>query len=153
MDLAEQLVEQIADPTLTFGERARLRCQLAKALEESGNYEGAREALGELWSRIGEHPKLDGLDQATAAEVLLRVGGLTGCIGSTKQIVGVQEIAKNLISESLTIFEALGEVGSMAEARAYLGHCYWRQGEYDEARINLYEARLRLTDADAKLKA
>jgi len=153
MDLAEQLVEQIADPALTHGERARLRCQLAKALEESGDYEGAREAMGELWSRIGERPKLDGLDQATAAEVLLRVGGLTGCIGSAKQIVGVQEIAKNLISESLTIFETLGEVWRVAEARAYLGHCYWRQGEYDEARINLYEARLRLTDEDAKLKA
>ncbi|HEX7177784.1 MAG TPA: hypothetical protein VF240_21165, partial [Pyrinomonadaceae bacterium] len=69
MDLAEQLIERIADPYLTHCERSHLRCQLAKALAESGDYEGARKALGELWSRVGERPRLDELDQATAAEV------------------------------------------------------------------------------------
>src|SRR5436853_3453494 len=109
MAISSQLLHRIADPTLSPDERARLRCQLAKELEDVGNYEAAREAMGELWSRIGEHPKLDGLDEATAAEVLLRAGILTGWVGSVKQIEGAQETAKNLISESIAKFESLGD--------------------------------------------
>jgi hypothetical protein len=37
---------------------------------------------------VGERPVLDELDEATAAEVLLRAGTLTGWLGSTKQIEG-----------------------------------------------------------------
>ncbi len=80
MNLVKELRLKIADPALTFNERARLRCQLAKELERSGNYEAAREAMGELWQRIGDRPVTDNLDQPTAAEVLLRAGVLTGDI-------------------------------------------------------------------------
>src|SRR4051812_33960850 len=100
-----QLLHRIADPSLTANERARLRCQFAKQLEDVGNYEAAREALGELWRGVGHQPVVNELDQATAAEVILRVGALTGWIGSCKQIEGAQETAKNLISEGTTIFE------------------------------------------------
>ena len=44
--------------------------------------------MGELWSRVGERPVLNELDEETAAEVLLRAGVLTGWIGSVKQIEG-----------------------------------------------------------------
>jgi tetratricopeptide (TPR) repeat protein len=122
-------------------------------LEEVGNYEAAREAMGELWSRVGERPVLDGLDEATAAEVLLRVGVLTGWLGSTKQIEGAQEIAKNLISESITRFETLKNTTKIAEAQMELGHCYWREGSFEEARVLLKEALSRLDDKDVNLKA
>src|SRR5436853_7511528 len=101
MAISSQLLHRIADPTLSPDERARLRCQLAKQLEDTGNYEAAREAMGELWSRVGERLTLDELDSDTAAEVLLRVGALTGWIGSAKQIHGLQELAKNRNSQSL----------------------------------------------------
>jgi hypothetical protein len=48
MDLANQLLRQIDNPTLSRAERAQLRCQLAKELEEAGNYEAARGAMGDL---------------------------------------------------------------------------------------------------------
>src|ERR1051325_5660917 len=80
MDLTVKLLRQIDDPALDRAERARLRCRAAKELEDSRNYEAAREALGELWHRIGERPAVDGLDRRTAAEVLLRAGSLTGWI-------------------------------------------------------------------------
>ena len=86
MTLVKELLNRIADPTLTYNEKAKLRCQLAKEFQKLGNYEEASEAMGELWYRFGEHPVLDNLDQETAAEVLLCAGVLTGCIGSAKQI-------------------------------------------------------------------
>jgi Tfp pilus assembly protein PilF len=140
MNLQTQLLHQIDDSTLTHAERARLRCQLAKELEEAGNYEAARGAMGDLWQRVGERPQLDGLDQHTAAEVLLRAGTLSGWIGSSKQIEGAQEFAKNLISESRTIFESLQETEKAAEALTDLAYCYWREGASDEARVILRDA-------------
>ncbi len=153
MNLANQLLHQIADPKITVNERAKLRCQLAKELEEIGNYEGARSAMGELWEGVGERPILDNLDKATAAEVLLRVGVLTGGIGSAKQIEGAQEAAKNLISESIEIFEGLEQKEKVAEAQIDLAVCYWRQGAFSEARIMLQEALKLLSDKDDELKA
>jgi len=123
MIISSQLLHRIADPTIPKNERARLRCQLAKQLEDVGNYEAAREVMGELWSRVGEYPVLDELDPATAAEVLLRAGVLTGWIGSVKQIEGAHEKAKNLVSESLRRFEVLGDGLKGAEAKMEPGQC------------------------------
>ena len=144
MIISNRLLRQISDPSLTKEKRAQLRCQLAKELEEVGNFEAAREAMGELWSRVGERPVLDGLDELTAAEVLLRAGVLTGWIGSTKQIEGAQETAKNFITESIPRFEALQNAEKVAEAQTEVGFCYWRQGSYNEARVWLQEALNRL---------
>src|ERR1043165_1253235 len=135
MNLTNQLFHQIADPTLTNEERARLRCQAAKQLEEAGNYEAAREIMGELWPGIGHRPSIERLSEITAAEVILRAGVLMGWIGSCKQIEGAQEEAKNLISESRTRFETLGKAEKIAEAETEIGFCYWRQGEFNEARV------------------
>lgn len=153
MNVANQLLHRIADPALTPDERARLRCQLAKQLEEAGNYEAAREAMGELWQGVGHRPVVDRLDEETVAEVLLRAGVLTGWIGCIKQIEGSLEAAKDLISESLTIFEGLQNILNAAEAQMELGHCYWREGAFNEARDFLKEALRRLDDEDGDLKA
>jgi CheY-like chemotaxis protein len=153
MIVSSQLLHQIADPTLPKNERAQLRCQLAKQLEDVGNYETAREAMGELWPRVGERPVLDELDDATAAEVLLRVGTLTGWLGSTRQIDGAQETAKNLISESITRFKALREEKKAAEALTELGPCYWREGSFDDARVVFQEALKHFSNEDGDLKA
>lgn len=150
MLISSQLLHEIADPSLTHDERARLRCRLAKELED--NYEAARDAMGELWPEIGERPVLEGLSEATTAEVLLRVGVLTGWLGSTRQIEGAQETAKNLISESTTRFEALKNTAKVAEAQTELGCCYWREGALGEARVVLREALSRLP-ADSEFRA
>ena len=64
-----------------------------------------------------------------------------------------QEAAKNLISESVTKFEALGDTLKAAEAQMELGHCYWREGAFDNARVLLKEASDRLPDNDGDPKA
>ena len=79
---------------LTLAERAELSCRLAKQLEKAGEYEAAREALSEFWPERDGPPKLDGLDEPTKAEVLLRVGALAGWLGSADQTEGSQENRK-----------------------------------------------------------
>jgi CheY-like chemotaxis protein len=152
MNSTQELRHQINDPALTHSERARHRCQLAKHLEEVGNYEAACEAMGDLWPAVGSRPLLEGLSQTIAAEVLLRAGVLTGWIGSCKQIGFAQETAKNLISESHKIFETLGDTLKAAEAQMELGHCYWREGAYNESRVWLKEALSRLPDEAGDVK-
>lgn len=134
----------------TSSERARAACERAKELEEAGKFEDARSALNELWQRIGDRPNLDGLDGAISAEVLLRVGALSGWIGSASQIPGAQETAKDLISESSAIFEELGLTEKVAETRIDLGICYWREGALDEARITFDDALQRLGNLESE---
>jgi transcriptional regulator with PAS, ATPase and Fis domain len=125
----------------------------AKEFEEIGNYEAACDALAEWWDRPGERPKVERLETDSAAEVLLRAGVLTGYVGSSKQIAGAQEIAKDLISESIRLFESLEKFEKVAEGQAELGHCYWRAGAYDDARVILSEALLRTSPENSAQRA
>src|SRR5438105_6468120 len=138
---------------LTPVERARHCCDLARQLEKAGEYEAACEALSEFWPKRNGSLKLNDLDEATGAEVLLRVGALAGWLGSTDQAAGNQETAKDLITQSIEIFERLGQTREAAEARGDLALCYWREGSYDEARIHLENASGLLGDDDSDLKA
>jgi tetratricopeptide (TPR) repeat protein len=112
-------------------------CELAKGLEEAGEFELAENTLRPFWRGLPYQPVIDGLDQRAKAELLLRTGTLTGWIGSAKQIPGAQETAKDLVSESATIFATLGVREKEAEARVDLAICYWREGALDEARVTL----------------
>jgi tetratricopeptide (TPR) repeat protein len=152
MTLSASLMRQLENPKHSPSQRAELRCQLANELEEKGDYDGAREVMGELWQRVGERPQVQDLDQSTAAEVLLRAGVLTGWPGSFNQIQGAQETAKNLISESLRVFESRGSSKKALEAQTELAYYYWREGAYDEARVMLKRVVAGLT-TDSKLKA
>jgi transcriptional regulator with PAS, ATPase and Fis domain len=153
MSLQISLLRQLDNPTLDKNERATLRCALAKELEEAGNYESASGAMGKLWKGVGERPVLNGLNQRTVAEVLLRTGTLTGWIGSARQIANAQELAKDLISESRAMFESLGELEKAAEAEIDLAYCYWREGAFDEARLMLKDVLDRLADNNGELRA
>src|SRR6266478_2269257 len=137
---------------LSLAERAVLACHSARELEKVGEYDAAYEALTEFWPERNAHPKLEGLDDALKAELLLRVGALAGWLGATDQSDGSQETAKNLITRSIEIFERLGDFTRAAEARADLALCYWREGAFDEARINLTEALSQLKNEDGDLK-
>ncbi|MGH9970479.1 MAG: hypothetical protein ACREBG_22185 [Pyrinomonadaceae bacterium] len=109
--------------------------------------------MDHLWQRVGERPTLEGLDEQTQGEVLLRAGALTGWIGSTRQIEAAQETAKNLITESIAIFESLKRSEKVFEAQIELAYCYWRQGGFDDARILLQEALARPVQLDNQIRA
>jgi tetratricopeptide (TPR) repeat protein len=154
LTLRASLLRELENPNLSVNNRAELCCELAKELEKKGEYEEARKVLRDYWRRIGERPNLKGLEPSTAAEVLLRVGVLTGAIGSKNQTADSQETAKNLISESLALFQTTNYRKKIAEAQTELALCYWRTGEINEARDLLEDTLSRLIlDSDLKAKA
>ena len=138
---------------LTAVERAGRCCDLAMQLEKAGEYEAACEALSEFWPKRDRPLNLNDLDEATRAEVLLRVGALAGWLGGTDQTEGSQETAKDLITRSIDFFQRLGLSERVAEARGDLALCYWREGSYDEARITLADAINLLGNENSDLKA
>jgi CheY-like chemotaxis protein len=153
MHLAKDLLCEIDNPSVSVNERATLRCRLARHLEQAGNYEAASEAMAGLWQGVGKRPMVEGLNEETKANVLLRVGALTGWIGSAGQWEGSQETAKDLITESLRTFEELGLRNKVGEARSDLALCYWREGAFDEARVTLKEALSDLEEDDVEQRA
>lgn len=134
-------------------ERASEICRHAKDLEKAGEYEGAADALTEFWDPSTNTLQIDQLDDATKAEVLLRVGSVAGWQGSADQENGTQDSAKDFISHSVRLYEQLGNKSKAAEARADLALCYWREGAFDEARINLTQALSDIAETDSDLKA
>jgi tetratricopeptide (TPR) repeat protein len=153
MNLADERLKQLDNPSLTENERVLLRCQVAADLIHRGQYEGAREALGELWLGVGQRPPVRKLPPDVDAEVLLQCGTLTGWLGSARNVSGAQEQAKDMLSEAEHKFRAQGMPAKVSETQYELAACYWRLGQLDEARVVLREALKPLTDADIELKA
>src|SRR5205814_363618 len=138
MNLTSQLVALREETRgLNRGDRAVSCANLAKKLEKAGEYGAAYEALSEFWPERESDPNLNDLDEATSAIVLLRVGALSGWLGSTDQAPRSQETSKDLVTKSIEIFEKLGKTLEAAEAHGDLALCYWREGSFDEARIHL----------------
>src|SRR5437870_5625469 len=138
---------------LTVVERAIRCCDVAKQLEKAGEYEAACESLSEFWPERDGPLNLTELDEAARAEVLQRVGALAGLLGSTDQTDGSQETAKDLITQSIDLFQHLGLSERVAEARGDLALSYWREGSFGEARATLTEALDSLGEKDSELRA
>lgn len=153
MDLQTSIYENKIDPAVA--DDVIPLCELAKNLEEAGEFDRAFETISPFWSGVLSRPQISGLPEEAQAELLLRAGTLTGWLGSAKQVSGAQELAKDLISESADLFERLRLSEKVAEARVDLAICYWREGGLDEARVTL---RLVLNDlhesrSDQRLRA
>jgi tetratricopeptide (TPR) repeat protein len=152
MTLRASLLRDLESRNLSMDIRVELCCEFTRDLENKGEYEEARKILSPYWPRIGEQPKVAGLGPNTAAELLLRAGALTGIIGSQRQIPDSQEMAKDLLTQSHSIFELRKNKKKVAETLTELALCYWRTDDLNEARACLEEA-LSLLTLDGELKA
>jgi tetratricopeptide (TPR) repeat protein len=85
--------------------------------------------------------------------VLLQAGAVSGWRGASQQVRGAQAAAKDLISESASRFESLGETERAAAARSELTLCHWRGGSYDEARLLLAAALEVIEETMGRAKA
>ena len=88
MNLTDSRLKELDNPSLTHNERGLLRCRLASEFIHIGQYELAREALGELWQGVGRRPEVERLKLPTVAEVLLQCGTLSGWLGGAQHISG-----------------------------------------------------------------
>lgn len=52
MHLTNAILHKLETPGLSLNERTLLRCQLARQLERSSNYETAEEAMKEQWQLL-----------------------------------------------------------------------------------------------------
>ena len=129
---------------LTANEEADLRCRTALELKDRGEYQAARDAMFPFWKGIGSRPDTEGLDADRVPRVLLCAGILAGWLGGVSGIEA-DEYTRDLITESIRLFETVGDSRKVAEARAELAQCYWRVGDNDTARILLLTALQRLT--------
>ena len=130
---------------ITANEEASLRCRTALELRDRGNYDGARDAMAPLWAGIGSRPRTEGLHSSVVPEVLLCAGILTGWLGSRNEVKEADDYARDLITQSIRLYEESGDSKKVAEARTELAYCYWRAGAHDEARILFSTALERLT--------
>jgi tetratricopeptide (TPR) repeat protein len=154
MNLTAQLTNlRTRTDGLSRNERARLSCDWAKEMEKIGEYDVAAEALEEFWPNRNEAPIVDDLEAGVKARVLLRVGNLIAFLGASSEIPGYQERAKDLITQSLELFDREGDDVAVAESRGDLALCYWTEGGFAEARDLLTEALNRLGDVDSDLRA
>jgi len=129
---------------LNANDEALRRCETALEQKDREDYAGAQKTMRPYWSRIGERPNTRELELPVAAEVLLCIGILTSWIGSKNQVSQAQEIAKNLLTQSISNFEELRDATKVAVAQSEIAYCYWREGALNEARSWLEEALKKL---------
>lgn len=133
--------------------RAELACDASRQLERAGNFQGASDALVDFWPDRTIPPKVKGLNLVNQANLLLRAGNVAGGLESADQMSGSQEMSKNLLTKSIEIFQKLEQHEKVAEARVDLALCYWREGEFDEARVLLKRVLDDIADTQVELRA
>jgi tetratricopeptide (TPR) repeat protein len=119
-------------------------CERALELKDRGEFDAAREVMRPLWKQLGQRPDTEGLNPTTTAEVLLCAGILTSWIGGQNQIKEADEWARDLLTESMRLFEAEEDTTKVAQARTEIAYCYRRAGALDEARIWFTDALQKL---------
>lgn len=124
--------------------RALFLCERASELKERGEFDAAREVMRPLWTKLGQRPNTVGLNPITTAEVLLCAGVLTSWIGGQNQIKEADEWARDLLTESMRLFEAETDAKKVAQVRTEIAYCYRRAGSLDEARIWFNDALQKL---------
>lgn len=136
----------------SYAVRVLSACADARGYEEVGDYAAACQVLGEWWV-IGEQPRLDDLDQAAAAEILLRTGTLTSLSSGAKKIENSYELAKDLLSRAIAHFDFMGQRERAAEAQIELAFCHYHAGNFNLALGKLQNTLRNLTDGDLRLIA
>ena len=124
--------------------RALYLCERALELKDRGEFDAAREIIHPFWKQLGERPDTAGLNPVATAELLFCAGILTSWIGGQNQIKEADEWARDLLTESMRLFEAETDAKKVAQVQTEIAYCYRRAGLFDEARIWFNEALRKL---------
>jgi TolB-like protein len=151
IDSDSKLAGQIPSAQLAPTEEVQILCSVARDQIAVGNFEAAYLVL-RRWCVPGKWPKLDSLNPYTAADLLLTLGTLLGCIAGTKQLVHGHKQAEVFLAGSVALFEQLGIKSRSVEAQMELARCYYRQGLFDLARETISDTFSLLPDDQIELR-
>jgi tetratricopeptide (TPR) repeat protein len=130
---------------LTRNEEIALRCQTAFDLRSVGDHYEALQVMRPLWKAVGHRPQTKDLPNPVAAELLLCSGILTSWISSMHPNRGGQQTAKELITDSIGLYQSMGDAKKVAAARIELSISHWYTGNISDARNELVSALQTLT--------
>lgn len=137
--------------SLTPSEEIQIFCAIARDQIQVGNYR-AGAAMLQKWWRPGEWPRLEGLSEFSAADLLFTVGSIAGCVSSTGELRQGQRHAQELLNGSIALYEHLGAKVRSAEGRIESARCYYHEGLFDIARNALTRALECLADDQQELR-
>lgn len=100
----------------------------------SGNFDQALNTIQPLWRGLGHPPHYDSLSLPVKAELFLRAGALAGWIGISRHDKAAQTQARELLEESIALFQSLGKPEKVCEAKIDLALCDYREAKFEEAR-------------------
>lgn len=118
-------------PKLTATEILHL-LEEARNAEKLRDLKSLREILENFWSDFNEIPDFDIHQPHIKAELLRISGSFLTFYAISKGLKNLQPTAKNLLTQSVELFETLNLPEKVAEANIYLGFCYWNCGEVSE---------------------
>ena len=112
----------------------------AWAAERCGQFEAGLLEFSDLWAVPDYLPSTEGLPIPLGAEVKLRFASLLGYQGHFKKIKDSQLRARDILTETLSIFEQVQDQEKSAECENHIALTYSRTGEFPEARTWLAAA-------------
>jgi tetratricopeptide (TPR) repeat protein len=121
-------------------------CEVARQIEDAGDFARAKEYIYEAWQHLDDLPTI------ARAEILLRMGSIASRAGSANILGAEQDSAKDLLTESLRLFEAEGNRSKIAEASLGLALCCWQEGAFEDAHVWLGQSATYTPSSDTSLK-
>jgi hypothetical protein len=104
----------------------------ARNAEKLRDLKSLREILESFWTDFNEVPDFDTYEGHIKAELLRLSGSFLTFYAVSKGLRDLQLRAKNLLTQSIELFETLKLPEKVSEANIYLGFCYWNCGEVSE---------------------
>jgi len=147
-----KVASQIASIQLTPTEEVQIFCSIAREQIATGNFEAGNLIL-RRWAQPGKWPKLDALNPYAAADLLVTLGTLIGCVAGAKRVTHGQKQAEAFLSGAVALFEQLGITTRSVEAQIELARCFYRQGLFDVAWDTLSGALSNLPDDQTEIKS
>lgn len=114
--------------------RAEATVRSAWEAERRGAYEAGLLCFSDQWADADYVPDITGLSDELAAELRLRFASLLGYLGHQRRIKDSQVRSRDLLTESLEVFERSGDGEKAADCENHIILSYTRTGEYKEAR-------------------
>lgn len=105
----------------------------ARNAELCRNLELSQSIFAPIWDDISQDPDLDHFEPKTRADLYRLCGFFLSFYGYSKSLPDFQLRGKDLLTQSIELFDIVDLPDSSAEAQVMLALCYWYSGEIEES--------------------